>query len=328
MSNATATAEKTANKGNVLALVKKDVVDVVGKKVQEFVSRGELHLPTNYSVENAMKSAWLILQNTVDKDKRPVLQVCTRDSIANALLDMAVQGLNPAKKQGYFIAYGNQLVFQRSYFGTMAVTKRVAGAKEIFAEVVYKGDEFEYTIQRGNKIITKHVQRIENVAPENIVAAYCTIIFDNDRQFTDVMAWAEIQKAWSKSKLDPKKEGSTHKEFAQEMARKTVINRACKRYLNSSDDGSLLMHHVNRADEILAEAEVEAEIAENANTEMIDIEAEYELLEDGGEDGEEDAEAENAEDRPADEKKPAEKPKQQQKIQQTKQQTMFEGPGF
>jgi recombination protein RecT len=40
-----------------------------------------------------------------------VLQACTRDSIANALLDMAVQGLNPAKKQGYFIAYGKQLVF-------------------------------------------------------------------------------------------------------------------------------------------------------------------------------------------------------------------------
>ena len=304
------TADK-ANKGNALALIKKDVVDVVGKKVQEFVSRGELHLPPNYSVENAMKSAWLILQNTFDKDKRPVLQVCTKDSIANALLDMAVQGLNPAKKQGYFIAYGKQLVFQRSYFGTMAVTKRVAGAKDIFAEIVYKGDEFEYTIKNGNKYITKHVQRIENVDPGNIVAAYCTIIFDDDRQFTDVMTWPEIQKAWSKSKMNPEKEGSTHKEFAQEMARKTVINRACKRYLNSSDDGSLLMYHVNRADELTAEAEVEAEIEENANQEFIDVD--YEPVEE-----------------PAGEK-PAEKPQEQpqeQKQEQKGQQITMEGPGF
>lgn len=308
---------------NELALIKKDVVDVVGKKVQEFVSRGELHLPPNYSVENAMKSAWLILQNTVDKDKRPVLQVCTRDSIANALLDMAVQGLNPAKKQGYFIAYGRQLVFQRSYFGTMAVTKRVAGAKDIFSEVVYKGDEFEYTIKNGNKYITKHVQRIENVDPDNIVAAYCTIIFDDDRQFTDIMTWQEIQKAWSKSKMNPDKEGSTHKEFAQEMARKTVINRACKRYLNSSDDGSLLMYHVNRADEVAAEAEVEAEIAENANQELIDIE--YEVAEDETPAAEETKEEQTKEEI-------AEKPKQekkQEKPQQGKQQTVFEeGPGF
>jgi len=305
---------------NELALIKKDVVDIVGKKVQEFVSKGELHLPPNYSVENAMKSAWLILQNTVDKDKRPVLQVCTKDSIANSLLDMAVQGLNPAKKQGYFIAYGKQLVFQRSYFGTMAVTKRVAGAKDIFAEVVYKGDEFEYTIHRGNKVITKHVQRIENVDPDNIVAAYCTIVFDDDRQFTDIMTWQEIQKAWSKSKMNPGKEGSTHKEFAQEMCRKTVINRACKRYLNSSDDGSLLMHHVNRADEVAAEAEVEAEIEENANQELIDIEADYELLG-------EDADTEETAEEPEEES--AEKPKQEKKSRQNRQQTIFEeGPGF
>ena len=300
---------------NNLALIKKDVVDVVGKKVQEFVSRGELHLPPNYSVENAMKSAWLILQNTVDKDKRLVLEVCSKDSIANALLDMAVQGLNPAKKQGYFIAYGKQLVFQRSYFGTMAVTKRVAGAREIFAEVVYKGDEFEYTIHRGNKVITKHVQRIENVDPDNIVAAYCTIVFDDDRQFTDVMTWDEIQKAWSKSKMNPDKEGSTHKDFAQEMARKTVINRACKRYLNSSDDGSLLMYHVNRADELTAEAEVEAEIEENANQELIDVD--YGVM-----DKEETPAAEESKEEQTKEEV-AEKPKQD------KQQTMFEeGPGF
>ena len=263
---------KQANQSNELALIKKGVVDVVGQKVQEFVSKGELHLPPNYSVENAMKSAWLILQNTFDKDKRPVLQVCTRDSIANSLLDMAVQGLNPAKKQGYFIAYGKQLVFQRSYFGTMAVTKRVAGAKDIFAEVIYKDDEFEYEIKNGNKYITKHVQKIENVDPNNIIAAYCTIIFDDGRQFTDVMTWEEKQKAWSKSKMNPEKEGSTHKEFPQEMARKTVINRTCKRYLNSSDDGSLLMHHINREDEAIAEAEIEAEIEENANKELLDIE--------------------------------------------------------
>ena len=300
-----------ANKGNALALIKKDVVDVVGKKVQEFVSRGELHLPPNYSVENAMKSAWLILQSTVDKDKRPVLQTCTKDSIANALLDMAVQGLNPAKKQGYFIAYGKQLVFQRSYFGTMAVTKRVAGAKDIFAEVVYKGDEFEYTIKNGNKYITKHIQKIENVDPNNIVAAYCTIVFDDDRQFTDIMTWQEIQKAWSKSKMNPEKEGSTHKEFAQEMARKTVINRACKRYLNSSDDGSLLMKHINRADEIAAEAELEAEIEENANTEYIDIEPEYE--------------SEHEEEQPDIEPEPKEETGKEKPAQQ---QMTIEGPGF
>src|SRR5690606_24667209 len=106
-----------------LALVKKDTVDVVAEKVRQFQERGEIHFPTNYSPENALKSAWLVLQETKDKNGKPVLQSCTKNSIANALLNMVVQGLTPAKQQGYFIAYGQQLVFQRSYFGTMAVTK-------------------------------------------------------------------------------------------------------------------------------------------------------------------------------------------------------------
>ena len=118
--------------------------------------------------------------------------------------------------------------------------------------------------------------------------------------------------------MNPDKEGSTHKEFLQEMARKTVINRACKRYLNSSDDGSLLMQHVNRADEVAAEAEVEAEIEENANQELIDIE--YEVAD------EEPEVEEKAAEEPK-ERKP-EEPKQERK-QEGKQKTIFEeGPGF
>lgn len=259
---------------NQLALVKKDTVDVVAAKVREFQERGEIHFPANYSPENAMKSAWLILQNTLDREKRPVLQVCTKDSIANSLLDMVVQGLNPAKKQGYFIAYGKQLVFQRSYFGTMAVTKRVTGAKDIFSEVVYEGDEFEFEITRGRKKVTKHKQTLASINGGKIVAAYCTIILDDERDFTEIMTMDEIRQAWKKSKQNPEKEGSTHQEFPQEMAKKTVINRTCKAYLNSSDDSSLVMRHFNRQDEVIAEAEVEAEIAENANSEVIDVQAE------------------------------------------------------
>lgn len=44
--------------------------------------------------------------------------------------------------------------------------------------------------------------------------------------------------------------------------------------MNSSDDSSLIIHHFNRQDEIIEEAQVQAEIEENANQEIIDIEYE------------------------------------------------------
>lgn len=261
---------------NELALVKKGTVDVVAKKVKEFQEKGELALPSNFSPDNALKSAWLTLQGLTNKNGAPVLESCTKDSIANSLLDMVVQGLTPSKKQGYFIAYGRNLVFQRSYFGTMAVTKRVSGAKDIVAQIVYKEDEFEYEIEAGRKRVTLHKQKLSNVSNDKIIGAYCTIIF-SDHEFTEIMSFEEIQASWKMSKA---KESKTHTEFTQEMAKKTVINRTCKMYLNSSDDSSLIMQHAQRSDEdeIDEEALIKEEVTEKANSEFIDVE--YEEVED------------------------------------------------
>lgn len=256
---------------NQLTMVKRDTVDVVADRVRQFQERGEIHFPANYSPENAMKSAWLLLQTVQTKDYKSVLEACTRDSIANALLDMVVQGLNPAKKQGYFIAYGKNLVFQRSYFGTMAVTKRVTRASEIIPQLIYEGDEFEFEIVRSGKKVTNHKQSFANIDDNKIIGAYCTIYWPDGKEFTEIMTIKEIRQSWKKSKQNPDKEGSTHNEFPGEMAKRTVINRTCKAYMNTSDDGSLIMKHFHRGDEAIAEAEVEEEIAENANGEIIDV---------------------------------------------------------
>ncbi|MGX9931987.1 recombinase RecT [Virgibacillus salarius] len=265
---------------NQLAMVKKDTVDVVADKVKQFQEQGELHFPANYSPENAMKSAWLKLQEVKAKSGNsyvPVLEHCTRDSVANALLDMVVQGLNPSKNQGYFIAYGKSLTFQRSYFGTMAVTKRVTGAKSIDAAVIYEGDDVDYEMVNGRIKNLSHKQKFGNMNKDNIIGAYCVIDL-GENVYTELMTIEEIRQAWSQSQMWGKeqtqeKKGSTHDNFRQEMAKKTVINRACKKFLNSSDDGSLVMNHFLGTDERAEEARAQEEIDTNANSEYIDIEA-------------------------------------------------------
>lgn len=269
-------------KENQLAILRADTIDVIATKVRQYQEHGELLLPANYSPENAMKSAWLILQSTQDREKRPVLEVCTKDSIANSLLDMVVQGLNPAKKQGYFIAYGKQLVFQRSYFGTMAVAKQVdENIHDIIAEVVYQGDVFKYKISRGKKEVTEHEQSLENVIGKNIIAAYAMVIdWNGEVVKTEIMTIEQIKQAWTKSQMHPVddkgniKAGSTHEKFTADMAMKTVINKVCKPIINSSSDRHLFKESFNRTSEIIAEEEAAEEIAENANSEVIDITAE------------------------------------------------------
>lgn len=275
-----------------LVALKERVVGVVETKVRGFIESNQLNLPADYSPENALKSAWLILQQTQDRNKKPVLEVCDNVSVSNALLDMIVQALNPAKKQCYFIAYGKQLVCQRSYFGSVAVAKMFAGVKDVFAQVVWEGDEFEYAIDMGNKSIVKHVQKLENVG-SNPVAAYCVLALDDGSKYTDIMTFEQVKQAWKQSQMKPVddkgkiKAGSTHDKFQEEMIRKTVINRACKKYINTSSDHSLLIERFNRTSDVIAEAEFAEELETQANQTLIDIkpDEEAQALEAAGSDG-------------------------------------------
>ena len=264
-----------------LAQVKNETVNSVMVRVSDLQKAGRLKFPPNYSPENALYSAYLTLQQTLNRDKQPVLTACSKESVANTLLDMVVQGLNPSKKQCYFIAYGQQLTCHRSYFGTMAVAKRVTGAVEINAEVVYEGDTFRFTIERGNTKVIEHGRTLESIDKAKIVAAYCTVVLP-DREYTQIMSLAQIHQAWTKSQNNPigdggqVKAGSVHGQFTEEMAKKTVTNRTCKALINSSMDDSLdlVIEHMNRADDAVEEAQFAEEVRVNANTGEI-LDAEY-----------------------------------------------------
>lgn len=259
-----------------------EIVGSTMNRIAAMQNAGQIHFPGDYSPQNALQSAWLILQETKDKDKNPVLEVCKKSSIANALLDMVVQGLNPAKKQLYFIAYSKTLTCQRSYFGSMAVAKRVdPSIADFHAEVIFDDDEFEFEIKAGKKVVIKHKQTIQSINSARPLGAYCEVIGANGEiQKTEVMTFEEIKKAWTKSQTKPIKEngdikaGSTHADYLVEMCKKTVINRTCKAIINSSSDKTLL-ESVNRQEFAEAEEAAAMQIEEGANTGPI-LDAEWE----------------------------------------------------
>lgn len=219
--------------------VQKDVVDSVLAKINTFEENGELKLPINYSAPNALKSAWLILQDVVDKNNQPVLQSCTRESIANSLLSMVVQGLSPVKNQCYFIPYGKELQLQRSYLGTLAVAKRVGGVKTAIANCIYEGDNFKYSIdpETGLKKIIEHTQDLANLDADKVKGAYAILTTDDGRTIVEIMNMGQIRKAWMQGSM---KGGSpAHKNFGDEMAKKSVLGRACKMLIGISDDADL-----------------------------------------------------------------------------------------
>lgn len=233
------TAAQPQQQPKNLPLMQKDITDYVMLRVKDLEEAGGLVFPKNYSAANQIKAAWFVLQETKDRNGRPALEVCNKNTVANAVLDMVIQGLSVSKKQGYFIVYGDKLEFQRSYFGTVALAKQCGMQGNPVANIIYEGDDFQYGIDTdtGLTSILKHEQKFENIDISKIKGAYAIVKTPDGGKQVTIMTIAQIRSAWGQGAT--KGSSPAHKNFSDEMAKKTVIGRACKMIINSSDDAYL-----------------------------------------------------------------------------------------
>lgn len=264
-------------KGNIMS---NDLMEI-GNLVKLELKQSSVITPANYSFENALKSAWLILQETLDRNKKPALEVCSQESIQNAILNMALQGLNPAKNQCYFVVYGKQLQLIRSYMGAQMTAKLVnPDISDIRAQVVYAGDQIEIDVEHGRDVIKEHKRQFGSINKAEIVGAYAIAVgMDETRHlYTEIMTLDEIKASWKQSKMSAVAESgainqsSTHGKFTGEMAKRTVLNRLCKRIINTSDDSALLSSFAVSEEKDESEI-IQAHIAEHANRKLIDFPA-------------------------------------------------------
>lgn len=218
---------------------RKSVDAVVKGKIEEMRSKNEIVIPSNYNVGNALNVAWLKIQEVKTSTDKFAVQVCTQTSIANALLNMVIQGLDSGRNQCYFIAYGDQLQMQRSYFGTETALKRIVPEVfKIITDLAHEGDEVEW---RWDDFGVRYCHHIKNDPMQNadkpISFGFCNIYDAGGRLLgSTVMTKAEIDQAWRQSRSF--KENGVHQKFTSEMAKKTIINRACKHLINTSTDTS------------------------------------------------------------------------------------------
>lgn len=211
--------------------IKTNVGDQVIARV-EALSKVGFTMPNDYSYVNAIKASLLKLQDVRDKNGKSALEVCTNNSIQSALFEMATKGLDASKNQCYLIARGDKLCLHESYFGKVLQVKRIFPDFDPKPRVIYQDDVFEYATdaQTGRKSLVKHEQKLENL-DKDFIGAYMYIPTSDGGQDLYIMTKKMIFAAWAKSSS---KEQTTHKQFTDKMASKTIINSACNMIINST----------------------------------------------------------------------------------------------
>ena len=251
--------------------VKKDITAKVLAKIEAFKESGELRIPKDYSPENALKSALLILSETKNKSGQLALSYCTQESIANALLKMVVWGLSPLKKQCDFIMYGDKLSCDPEYTGNIVLAKRYGGMKDIKANAIFEGDEFEFevNVETGKRRVIKHKQTLDSIGSKVLKGAYAIKEMNDGSYDVEIMNIQQIKDSWGMG--GSKGDSPAHKTFPDQMACKTVINRACKLLIRGSDDSVLYNSEDSEPIDITGE-DVRHEVKTKANKEFIDFE--------------------------------------------------------
>lgn len=224
----------TSQNQTALKRMQEETTQQILDKVNCWQETGELILPKDYKVGNAIKLAWLYLQTVEDRSHRKAIDVCTKDSICNALLDMVLHGEYP-KKHCYFIVYGDRLEWNERYLGKYMRAKRDTEIEAVYPQVVYQGDEFVYTIDElGQYQLVKHVPNLDNLDITKIKAAYAIVVNKDKTRHMEIMTLDQIEKSWMQGAA--KGTSGAHTNFTDQMCKKTVMARACKIALDSQAD--------------------------------------------------------------------------------------------
>ena len=160
--------------------------------------------------------------------RNPMLGLCTKESIYNALVTCGQLGLEPnLLGAAYLVPYRNkksgkyEAQFIAGYRGLIELARRSGQIKTISAHCVREKDEFDYVV--GNR--PYHKPYLGKDDPGDVRMAWAIATFTDESYQVEVMTRREIDGIRERSKA--KDSGPWVSDYP-EMARKTVVRRLCK----------------------------------------------------------------------------------------------------
>ena len=211
-------------------LAKSSLVEEIAlSKINQYVELGMV-LPEGFNPTNSLKKARMML-NDMKVQGKPVLEVCTKESVIQCLIDSCCKGLDYSEMQVYFIPRSNIMTNLESVYGRIARAKRASRYYKPIVQYVHEGDDFQIgvVVTTGKTIIKKHETSLDNL-DKPIVAAYTFVTDDNNDTEVFIMTKREWLTSWKKSSNG----GAVAKEFERDMIFRTIIKKSTKSLVNAN----------------------------------------------------------------------------------------------
>lgn len=213
----------------------KAVIEQFRKDLERMGPQFQFALPAHIPLERFNRVVMTALQNS------PSLLKCTRQSIFNACMKAAADGLLPDGREGAIVPFGenedgakrtDQAAWMPMVAGIRKKARNSGELIDLYAHVVHEGDAFEY--QLGDDPHIHHRPSLRGGRARKIIAAYSIAIFKDGTKAYEIMSIEEIEdirKRYSKSKKGPWNDPIAY----PEMCRKTVVRLHCKSLPMSTD---------------------------------------------------------------------------------------------
>jgi len=170
---------------------------------------------------------------------------CDPQSLFNACLNAAQDGLMPDGREGAIVPRKGKAVWQPMIQGIYKRVKSSGSVAALSANVVYDGETFDVLLGDEDRIV--HRRDMTKVAKGAEVAVYAIATLRDGSKEREVMTWDQVE-AVRKSSAIPNSGPWT--QWADEMARKTVVRRLAKRLPVIEPADEALQRTIGRVDSL------------------------------------------------------------------------------
>jgi recombination protein RecT len=180
-------------------------------------------LPTQITAEKFVRTTMTAVQ------MNPALLQGDRRSLLGACMKAAQDGLMLDGREAALVVFGQKIQYMPMIGGILKKLRNSGDLLTISANVVFEKDIFDFTLGDDEKISHKpYLGRLKG----DIIAVYAIAKTKDGGVYREVMTIDQVEKVRASSRASG---AGPWTQWFDEMAKKTVIRRLCKRLPSSAD---------------------------------------------------------------------------------------------